>query len=188
LSGALVPLKGIAPTSFNFVSGDYNRKTGLRGNGTSKYLNTNRANNTDPQNSKHLAVWKTVNPTTSAAVLGNNTSASGASWLYDSITTNFDTIRVNQAPSITGFQFQASGFIGASRNNAADIQTRFSSTTNTYATPSQVPSSENLDVFRGVGQYSSARLSFFSIGESLDLEKLDSRISLLMSGFNSSIP
>ena len=188
LNGALVPLKGTAPTSFNFVSGDYNRKTGLRGNGTSKYLNTNRANNTDPQDNKHLAVWKTVNPTISAAVLGNNTSSSGASWLFDSTSTNFDTIRVNQDASIIALQFQASGFIGASRDNATDIQTRFSSTTNTYATPSQVPSSQNLDVFRGVGVYSSARLSFFSIGESLDLEKLDNRISLLMSGFNSSIP
>jgi hypothetical protein len=41
LSGALVPLVGAAPTNNNFVSGDYNRKTGLIGNGTSKYLNSN---------------------------------------------------------------------------------------------------------------------------------------------------
>ena len=41
LSGALVPLKGAAPTNFNFVSGDYNRKTGLVGNGSTKYLNSN---------------------------------------------------------------------------------------------------------------------------------------------------
>jgi hypothetical protein len=33
LSGSLTPLKGAAPTNFNFVSGDYNRKTGLVGNG-----------------------------------------------------------------------------------------------------------------------------------------------------------
>jgi len=36
LSGALVPLAGTAPTNYNFVSGDYNRKTGLVGNGYSK--------------------------------------------------------------------------------------------------------------------------------------------------------
>lgn len=38
LSGALVPLVGPAPTNFNFVSGDYNRRSGLKGNGSNKYL------------------------------------------------------------------------------------------------------------------------------------------------------
>jgi hypothetical protein len=42
LAGALVPLKGTAPTNFNFVSGDYNRKTGLVGDGSTKYLDSNR--------------------------------------------------------------------------------------------------------------------------------------------------
>jgi hypothetical protein len=42
LTGALVPVKGPAPTNNNFVSGNYNRKTGLgaASNG-SKYLNSN---------------------------------------------------------------------------------------------------------------------------------------------------
>ena len=50
LNGALVPLVGIAPTNFNFVAGDYNRKTGLVGDGSTKYLDSNRNNNADPQN------------------------------------------------------------------------------------------------------------------------------------------
>ena len=41
LNGALVPFIGTAPTNYNFVSGDYNRKTGLVGNGSNKYLDTN---------------------------------------------------------------------------------------------------------------------------------------------------
>jgi hypothetical protein len=56
LDGALVPLKGSAPTNNGpFVSGDYDRKTGLAGNGTTKFLNSNRNNNADPQNSNHKA-------------------------------------------------------------------------------------------------------------------------------------
>jgi hypothetical protein len=44
LAGALVPLAGAAPTNVGpFVSGDYNRKTGLVGDGSTKYLNSNRA-------------------------------------------------------------------------------------------------------------------------------------------------
>lgn len=38
LAGAIVPLVGPAPTPYNFASGDYNRKTGLKGNGSNKYL------------------------------------------------------------------------------------------------------------------------------------------------------
>jgi hypothetical protein len=57
LAGALVPLKGAAPTNFNFVSGDYDRKTGLVGDGATKYLDSNRAGNADPQNSKHMSVF-----------------------------------------------------------------------------------------------------------------------------------
>lgn len=41
LDGALVPLVGTAPTNFNFASGDYDRKTGLKGNGLSKRVDTN---------------------------------------------------------------------------------------------------------------------------------------------------
>ena len=57
LTGALIPLVGTVPTNFNFVSGDYNRETGLVGDGSTKYLDSNRANNADPQNSNHNTCW-----------------------------------------------------------------------------------------------------------------------------------
>ena len=62
LNGALVPLVGTAPTNVSglFVAGDYNRETGLVGDGSTKYLNTGRANNADPQDSHHLSVYKTA--------------------------------------------------------------------------------------------------------------------------------
>lgn len=41
LDGCLVPLKGNAPTNIGFVSSDYNRKTGLKGDGSSKRLISN---------------------------------------------------------------------------------------------------------------------------------------------------
>jgi hypothetical protein len=43
LTGALTPLVGSAPTNIsgNFVSGDYNRETGLVGNASNKVINTN---------------------------------------------------------------------------------------------------------------------------------------------------
>ena len=70
LNGALVPLVGTAPTNFNFVSGDYNRKTGLVGNGSTKYLNSNRAGNADPQNNQHVSVYLTVKDTSTGNYVG----------------------------------------------------------------------------------------------------------------------
>jgi len=60
LSGALVPLAGTAPTNVGglFLSGDYNRKTGLVGDGSTKYLDSNRANNADPQNNAHFSIYQ----------------------------------------------------------------------------------------------------------------------------------
>jgi hypothetical protein len=59
LTGALIPLVGSAPTNNGFIGigTDYVRKTGLVGNGSTKYLDSNRANNADPQNSNHNACW-----------------------------------------------------------------------------------------------------------------------------------
>jgi hypothetical protein len=50
-----MPLVGSAPTNNGFIGigTDYVRKTGLVGNGSTKYLDSNRANNADPQNSNH---------------------------------------------------------------------------------------------------------------------------------------
>ena len=186
LSGALVPLRGTAPTNFNFVSGDYNRKTGLGGNGATKYLNSNRNNNADPQDSKHLSVWRT-SQTVQAGLIGNNTSTNGASWIYDG--TSADTIRLNTNPSVvlpaTSF---STDFIGASRSSSSQISYRFSGTTSTASSTSQTPLNENITIFRGVNQYTGSRMTFYSIGESIDLAALDSRVSTLMTDLTAAIP
>jgi hypothetical protein len=188
LSGALVPLKGASPTNFNFVSGDYNRKTGLIGNGSTKYLSSNRANNADPQNNKHLALWRTNLVQAQAALIGNFTSASGASWIFDGVATNGDTIRLNQSASVTGLQLQQTGLIAASRSDSSTISARVASGFNTYTAASVTPVSQTLDVFRGVNSYANARLTFYSIGEAIDLAKLETRVSNLMTNLNTAIP
>lgn len=188
LSGALVPLRGTAPTNFNFISSDYIRKTGLIGNSSTKYLNSNRNNNADPQDSKHLAVWRTIQ-TQQAPLIGINTVTNGASWIYDG--TAGDTIRLNTSPSVslTATAFPSTGFIGASRSSSSQISYRFSGANSTASSTSQTPNNENLWVFRGVGnQHTGSRMTFYSIGESIDLAALDSRLSKLMSDLTAAIP
>jgi hypothetical protein len=63
LAGALVPLKGTAPTNSGFAFGDYTRKAGLSGNGSSKYLNSNVLLNSLPGDSHALAWYGSINET-----------------------------------------------------------------------------------------------------------------------------
>ena len=192
LTGALVPLKGTAPTNFNFVSGDYNRKTGLVGNGSTKYLDSNRNNNADPQNSKHLAVFTTTFHTRDAtrAVIGSN-AAVGDSQLFTAETpakiffrNNFSDAGVALLSSAT-----TTGLWGSSRSSSAGYTGRFGGSSASYTDTSTTPTSGSIAVFvRGTSNYSNARLAFYSIGESLDLALLDARVTTLINAIGGAIP
>jgi hypothetical protein len=194
LAGALIPLKGSDPTNVNFTPADYNRKTGLVGDGATKYLNSNRNNNADPQNSKHLAAYIQDNPTSQANAFGiiavsNTTGASGL--LHNSIA---KIARINGTTiSPTNTSDTSVGFIGASRSNSANFDFRFGGLNRIYTSVSETPLNRNLAVFAHATStsatlHTTARIAFFSIGEAIDLSKLDSRVSTLMTDFNIAIP
>lgn len=194
LNGALVPLTGTAPTNFNFVSADYNRKTGLKGNGSTKYLNTNRNNNADPQNSKHLAVYATqLQSGTAGVYLGGQASTSGHSFILCSeVITLRMAINMTSAGNI-GSQ-HALGLMGCNRSNSAAITGRAKKFTSgngitTIAVGSNAPANYTPNLFRRhLGDlYSNARLSFYSIGQSIDLALLDTRVSTLMTDLAAAI-
>jgi hypothetical protein len=192
LTGALVPLAGTAPTSFNFVSGDYNRKTGLVGNGSSKYLDSNRAGDADPQNSFSLTVYASSLATISpAAYIGIGGVDAGASTLQANAAGAFTGFRSrNSAQASTGVS-TAAGFIGSSRSDPSSFVFRDKGTNYLSFTASQTPSAGNFLVFaRAVGTseaFSNARLAFYSIGESLDLALLDARVTDLINAFGAAI-
>lgn len=188
LNGALVPLVGTAPTNFNFVAGDYNRKTGLVGNGSTKYLNSNRATNADPQNDFHQVVYVTVPQATTVfyAFIGHDAAASGASHL------TYNAIRCRSSISLA-LPSTNSGFIGASRNSSASYTYRHGGLVGTDVNASQLPSSLNHFVFarnvsNALNSPTSARLAFYSIGESLNLALLDARVTALINAFAAAIP
>lgn len=190
LSGALTPLVGAAPTNNNFVSGDYNRKTGLIGNGSTKYLNSNRNNDADPQDNKHLAAYKSANMLSGVGTLvGAQTVSSGGSWLLDNSNANSDAVRINAASSIVGQQFPAVGFVGASRSSSSGISIQLGGVSSSASLASAAPLNSDIWVLGGVGnQYANARLAFYSIGESLDLALLDTRVSTLYTAIGAAIP
>jgi hypothetical protein len=195
LAGALVPLVGTAPTNVGpFVTGDYNRKTGLVGNGTNKYLNSNRSDSASPQNNNHLSFYISTAPTSGALSFpscgGTVNSASPFNGIHISRDSNNGQLFTRNNSGTfnlfgTGSQL---GFVGASRASSSSADVRSTANTTNFASTSTTPLGINFALFatnRSTGviasdSYSNARLAFYSIGESLDLALLDTRISTLI--------
>ena len=189
LSGALVPLAGTSPTNFNFVSGDYNRETGLIGNASTKYLNTNRKSLDDAQNNNHQSVYITNVGSDIKAYLGfGSASSSGSSHLFSNSTNQAR----NRAASTGSVGIRTTGFLASSRNTSTNFQARGNGSTSNFTVTSTTPTSLDIFVFsRNVGSpnlNSDARLSYYSIGESLNLALLDTRVSNLMTALAAAIP
>jgi len=191
LNGALVPLVGAAPTNFNFVSGDYNRKTGLVGNGSTKYLDSNRNNNSDPQDSKHLSVY--VNTANTAGVnrgyIGAGISTTGSSNIFTVASNSNMQARINCSGGAIIGTLASTGFMAASRTAADNTQFRSAGTETSTDLASQSPIDQNIIVFgRDLTAQATGRLAFYSIGESLNLALLDARVTDLINGFAAAIP
>ena len=192
LAGALVPLVGTAPTNFNFVSGDYDRETGLVGDGSTKYLNSNRTNNADPQNSNHNAVYVTGLDTVSStsAVMAGDINETGANNLgYSGTYPNaFVRSRSSSGTGAVGGQDKI-GLFGINRNNSTTFEYFIGGLTVTATQTSETPSSGDVLVFRRADPApSDARLAFYSIGESLNLALLDARVTDLINAIGVAIP
>jgi hypothetical protein len=180
LDGALTPLVGAAPTNVGpFVSGDYNRKTGLVGNGSTKYLGSNRSNNADPQNSNHNAVYATTVGTN--ALLGPSTNILGRNSISPTATRN----RSNTGD--TGFSVVA-GFTGTSRSSSANYTRRTGGSNATVTRTSETMDAGDVQIFAFDSVAGNHRIAFYSIGEALDLALLDARVSTLMADIAAAIP
>jgi hypothetical protein len=188
LAGALVPLVGAAPTNFNFVSGDYNRKTGLVGDGSTKYLGSNRNNTADPQDNKHHSAFVSK----LSSINGSVYTAAGTGGVSgQSGITHFDNSTIFRVNSGTGtFRGKAVGFLGCSRQQSSSFLTLISGSLLAHTVTSQAPLNEDIGIFARVtaSSHSNARLAFYSIGESLDLALLDARVTDLINAFDTAIP
>lgn len=191
LSGALVPLVGTAPTNNGpFVAGDYNRKTGLVGNGSTKYLSTGFAENSVPQNSIHLAAYATSSFGNSRFMIAGADNTSSCN-LYKG-STGLLTSYLRGGNPINSGSVVATGFFGSSRTTSSTISARYSGVDVSTSSTSSPVNTTTLDVFRSQTyptQYlGDGRLAFYSIGESLDLAKLDARVTTLINAFGAAIP
>ncbi len=186
LSGALVPLVGTAPTNVNFVGGDYNRKTGLLGNATTKYLNSNRLDSADPLNNYHVSGYATrLIGSGGGFILGTGFLNSGDTQLE----TDTRVRSRNGAIQGTVRATRTSPFCGLTRASSANFTIR-SESANVVITQNS-NSSMNLNYFifgsnnAGSPQLLTAeRIAFYSLGTSIDLAKLETAVTNLMTAIS----
>jgi len=201
LEGALVPLKGSAPTNFNFTLSDYDRELGLVGDGSTKYLNSNRAGNADPQDNRHVSVFiKEITTLTTQAVFGTGGQfPSGGTQLYYGTGGAANRMLASSSAAGAGPAI-TTGLLGLSRTNNSSISSISSGSVSLLSNTSATPIATNITIFATIftdqlTQFTDARLAFYSIGEALPdsptqsgLELLDSRISAFITAIGAAIP
>jgi hypothetical protein len=196
LAGCLQPLKGATPTNFNFVSGDYARggaTPGLRGNGTSKYLWTNRQDAFFNPNNAHLSVFVTDIGTVAAT--SQYIGSAVLALLYGGNLRIRPRVAFNAGDSAANLR--AAGFIGASRNAySVSYTARGNAISETIVGASALFGNITVAVLARNGNggegaidiYSNGRVSFYSLGAGVDLILLDRLVSQLMSDVRAAIP
>ena len=197
LAGALVPLVGTAPTNVadGFVEGDYTRggaTPGLKGDGTS-YLDSGRANNSDPQNDKHLACYQSAAGSPPEALIGSiiRTPALSVSQVFLATIPSVVGAAIN-SPAVKQENGSVGiGLVGAVRN--AGTQTLYFAG-NSYDEERESNGHHSLNTFvfarndeGAVSFPSDATLAFYSIGEALDLALLDTRVTALITAIGAAV-
>ncbi len=196
-AGALVPVVGPAPTEFGTAGGwNYNRKTGTAGNGTNNYLNSNRNNNADPQNNQHISVYATT-PTTAASnkypfYIGAGYNQAGSTHIGRFGSSGNLFARNRSADFVQYGSGSSTGLIALARSTSSSYIQRNGGINSSITQASTASFNGNIFVFWSNGatstDYSSARIAFYSIGESLDLALLDARVTTLINALSAAIP
>ena len=185
-------------TGHNFVQSDYDRRTGLKGDGTSKWIRTPRVNNIFAQNNHHRAAW--VSSVGTGPIFAGGVNQAGSTYVdwipgYGGIrhgfTTNVKTVSGQDALTSSG------AFVGFNRSNASNYQYIVPGASGTVNEASLAPWMEPVEILGASIEQSvnyavvsrgTHRLAFYSHGSSLDLDKLKYRVTLLVSAIQAAIP
>lgn len=212
-AGAIIPLAGVTHTYVLNSNGNivthYNRKTGMLFPRDGVSINSNRLHTAESFTDRHISAY--VTQAGDGQIVGNNDSlyrgsfisspASGTKYLFGVAGDSNDWNSATVTPDIPE---TTTGFLGASRgaNSDAGTQTRLTPSSHyvyrgigaTYDRPKNAntsTSSEAIKVggFANLGGYEgNKRVSFYSVGASLDLSKLDARVTKLMTTLSTVIP
>jgi len=184
LTGALEPLKGVAPGTWGGTSSLYNRKTGLKGD-KSNVIDTNIASNSLPNN-LHTSLWITEQRSGTAfeVYLGSGIFQSGLK-LIQMIHASGTTVLASRVNSDTSILTDVGlNLYATSRLDNTSVQIYSSGVLNNI-TDNNIGTTDittNVIIFgRGTPTSSSdrsnPRIRHWSLGNNLDLIKLNTSLS-----------
>ena len=156
----------------------------------SLYLDSNRANDADSQDSKHIAFYAADDAASGVGYMGSLTRSptvvptqlySGTGVVRGYVNNGVETTR-----SYSG------GFAGTQRLDESTVETRADGVTLQASTTSSGGNSYNTFVFcrnddGTPGAFANSTMAFYSIGSSLDLAKLDSHITAYVTAIGAAI-
>ena len=193
LAGALVPLRGDAPTGVGLVSGDYNRQK-VTGDGTSHIL-SGLPYNEIPANDEHMSVYVSSLPSNDQNLIGGGTvtPASYSRIGYFNSQQRYE-LQAGQTTAVDA-PFQT-GFVGASRPSGSSLTYRNGGSSATVSRTSAATRSSTDYEYAvlganysdlGVVGITDGAISFYSIGSSLDLAKLDTHITAYVTAIGAAL-
>mgnify|MGYP006138555865 CR=1 FL=1 len=181
IQGVTVPLRDgmTVPTNNNFVAGDLNQLTGLKGNGSTKYLGTG-LNATDlSQNDASISVYITTGDTASAYLAG--AFSGGDVIAMRDLGSNCQVDMFSAAAGSFGGK-PTSGILGVSRVDSANQHRRANQADYNEARSSVAAVSSALTVFASSGAaHTDARLATYHVGPALTLSTLEALQATLIS-------
>jgi hypothetical protein len=183
IQGVTVPLRDgmTVPTQSNFVAGDLNQLTGLKGDASTKYLGTGVSEGSLSQNDSSISVYLTTDRdvTTTSSYIGGTI---GAFAIVDNAT-GFRSRHMSTSLKTNGTSTAIGGIIGISRDNSSDYDWRDVDANGTNIDPSTTQGNSDVEVFASTGGnfLCSARLATYHIGPALNLATLEGLQDTLMS-------
>lgn len=181
LAGLQIPLTGPAPTNTNFVSGDYSRTMGLKGDGTGKSLSYNVLGTSIPTLDRSLGVYHTEHFSRNAtrAAMGNGTGSNSDSLVCTG------TVRIWRL--VGSFQVNdatiPAGYFGASKSMAGQINSRFAGVTEASPVDDLAVTGNMMSVFaRATQDMSNGRIIMSHFCLALDMAALEEDVAQLQAG------
>jgi hypothetical protein len=212
LEGALLPLRGNSPTNINFVSSDYNRKTGITSRyGDLKSLKAGSKNLDYPKDNVHAAVYVTqpldvwydyyfFSVKLDIASPGSSSNLK-LNVLLEEFYFDLRKCTFGSTPTYWNSDWTTetfSGLVGTSKPDSLSIQGRLNG--NSY-TKILTPCTNSFLTSRAYRQgdiylltnspnssfyynYSPGTIGFYSLGENIDLAKLENRLKIYFDAIN----
>ena len=191
IQGVTVPLKSTmtALTNNNFVAGDLNQLTGLKGDASTKYLDTGSKFNDFPQNDFSMScnITEFLQETTNGAYLMYQSFGDGISQIStqndQGVNPNNLITRCNTRTGISNIDIgNLEDFYGINRTVSTEYSVQYGASSTTVTETSQAPANQIISILGASTQLkANARMATYHIGPALNLATLRGLQATLLS-------